>query len=351
MNKSMLYAGLMSILCTAYAENDDKNLNHVTATIQTMVANSQSDIASNSKTADIQSGQQLASQTVTPKSTEPQLPAPQGQQIPTPQGQQIPVNQGTPMPSQTQTPAAQGTTQVTTQPATSQGATTTTTTVTTTQTPPSATTTTPQEQTSTSQTTKTTPASSQPASTTVTTQPGSTTVTTQATPQTIDCNYRIPATTTKIDPSLVMKWSEKATAQSFDFDYTTMDSQLAALKACYTDLGWQGFNDALQKSGNLNAIKTQRLMVSSMVDGAGQITEIKDNQWKVSLPLQVVYQNEKEKLTQPLTINLIIGRKVSGDLGIMQMIAIPRTAANTAIPQTTTPAAVSPPPSTPAQSQ
>ena len=56
---------------------------------------------------------------------------------------------------------------------------------------------------------------------------------------------------------------------------------------------------------------------------------IKDNQWKASVPLQVVYQNDKEKLTQLLTVNLLIGRKISGDLGIMQMIATPQQAANT----------------------
>jgi len=44
--------------------------------------------------------------------------------------------------------------------------------------------------------------------------------------------------------------------------------------------------------------------------------------------LQVVYQNDKEKLTQKLNVDLLIGRKMSGDLGIMQMIAIPIETAN-----------------------
>ncbi|MFA5959668.1 MAG: DotI/IcmL family type IV secretion protein [Tatlockia sp.] len=148
----------------------------------------------------------------------------------------------------------------------------------------------------------------------------------------LDCNYHIPAETTHIDQTVVLKWAQKAAVQSFDFDHTQMDKQLTDLKACYTDLGWQGFNDALQKSGNLNAIKSQQLTVSSMMNGEAKITEVKDNQWKLTLPLQVVYQNAKEKLTQPLTVNLVVGRKTSGDLGIMQMIAIPQQ-------QTTTPAA------------
>lgn len=148
--------------------------------------------------------------------------------------------------------------------------------------------------------------------------------TTPQSPPVIDCQYRIPADTTTIEQSLISTWAKKAAVQSFEFNPATIDEELGVLKACYTDQGWQGFNDALQKSGNINAIKTQRLTVSSQVDGEITITPSKDNQWKVTVPMQVVYQNDKEKLTQLLSVDLLIGRKISGDLGIMQMIATPR---------------------------
>ncbi|CEK11365.1 DotI/IcmL family type IV secretion protein [Legionella hackeliae] len=304
MNKSMLYAGLMSILCTSgYAESTDQIRDNVAAAIQ---ANAQLGAAATQRVM-LQHEQMLASQTSVPPGTP--VPNPQGPEIPGPQG--LPTPQNTPpTPTQVQTPS--------TNTSTSQGTTTT------------------QTQSTTGQTTTTgvkqEPASTQTPTTTTTTVTQPTATQSQGS---LDCNYHIPASTTNIDQAMVMKWAEKATAQSFDFDYTTMDTQLAALKACYTDLGWQGFNDALQKSGNLNAIKSQQLMVNSMISGPGQITEVKENQWKVTIPLQVVYQNNKEKLTQPLTINLVVGRKVSGDLGIMQMIAIPRTATTTTTPQPT----------------
>lgn len=179
--------------------------------------------------------------------------------------------------------------------------------------------------------TPTSPAPSAPGATTTAPATGTPSTATPAAtpPQPLNCTYRIPAETTHIEQTIVMKWAEKAAEQSFDFDHDTIDSQLAALKSCYTEQGWQGFNDALQKSGNLNAIKSQQLTVSSMVNGESKITEIKDNQWKVSIPMQVVYQNDKEKLTQPLTVNLVVGRKISGDLGIMQMIAIPSQTTST----------------------
>lgn len=160
-------------------------------------------------------------------------------------------------------------------------------------------------------------------------------------PQTVDCQYRIPAETTNIEQSLISTWAKKAAVQSFEFNPATIDEELVVLKACYTEQGWQGFNDALQKSGNINAIKTQQLTVNSQVDGEIVIAPSKDNQWKVTVPMQVVYQNDKEKLTQLLSVDLLIGRKISGDLGIMQMIATPRP---TAAQQPVEAAPTAPPP-------
>lgn len=155
-----------------------------------------------------------------------------------------------------------------------------------------------------------------------------------ATPPVINCDYKLDARATTVDQALVVAWSEKATVQAFEFDPTNIDTQMQKLQNCFTEQGWTGFNTALQKSGNLDAIKTQQLTVSSQLDGKAQVEEVKDNQWKIDLPLQVVYQNSKEKVTQLLNIKLVVGRKTTGDLGITQMVATPRAAA--AAPQTTT---------------
>ena len=167
--------------------------------------------------------------------------------------------------------------------------------------------------------------------------------TTTALPETLDCTYKIPATTTTIDTNLIMKWAEKAAEQSFTFEYSKLNAQLDALKACFTDQGWQSFDDALKKSGNLNAITTQQLVVSAMTDGQATVTENKSNEWKVTVPLQVVYQNKQQKLTQSLTVDVLVGRKISGDLGILQVLAQPKKAPETTASQ---PAPPPPPPTT-----
>lgn len=155
-------------------------------------------------------------------------------------------------------------------------------------------------------------------------------------PDTIDCNYQL-SPQTPVDPTVVTKWASKAAEQSFTFEATQLDAQIEKLKACYTPQGWQSFYDALKKSGNLTAITSQALTVSAMIDGEATIAENKGTEWKLSIPLQVVYQNKQQKLTQSLMLEVLVGRKTSGDLGIMQMVAVPKQNTTTTT-TTTTPA-------------
>jgi hypothetical protein len=146
----------------------------------------------------------------------------------------------------------------------------------------------------------------------------------------INCEYHIPKDMKVIDPALIKDWSKNAAVQAFTFEHTKLDTQLTALKLCFTDQGFQGFNTAMQKSGNLNAIKSKQLMVSSQANGDIALNVVKDNQWKATIPMQVTYQNQEQKLNQTLTINMLLTRKPSGDLGIMQIVAIPVKQSNPA---------------------
>jgi hypothetical protein len=38
--------------------------------------------------------------------------------------------------------------------------------------------------------------------------------------------------------------------------------------------------------------------------------------------MQVTYQNQEQKVNQTLTVNMLLTRKSSGDLGIIQIVAI-----------------------------
>ncbi|KTD24986.1 protein IcmL-like protein [Legionella lansingensis] len=139
--------------------------------------------------------------------------------------------------------------------------------------------------------------------------------------ETINCDYKIPADITNIDPALVLSWAQYAVTQSFDFNHAFIDAQLQKLQSCYTEEGWAEFKAALDQSGNIDAIKTLNLIMSSQMAGQAQLIESNNNQWNITLPLKVIYQTDKEKVSQLFNINLTVGRKITGDLGIMHIIA------------------------------
>ncbi|HDV5714111.1 TPA: DotI/IcmL family type IV secretion protein, partial [Legionella pneumophila] len=142
----------------------------------------------------------------------------------------------------------------------------------------------------------------------------------------IDCDYKISPEISHIDSDIILNWAEYAAILSFNFNFASIEDQLNQLHACYTEKGWGQMQNALHKSNNIETIKAEKLKVKGYKDGEAQIIEALDNQWKIILPLKVVYENDKKRVTHFLNAYLTIGWKNKDSLGIMQMIAIPRLA-------------------------
>ncbi|WP_051131810.1 DotI/IcmL family type IV secretion protein [Legionella tunisiensis] len=140
-------------------------------------------------------------------------------------------------------------------------------------------------------------------------------------PAVINCDYNISTGTTSLDQAFVLSWAEYAAMQSFRFNSESIDTQLQQLQSCFTEEGWIEFKTAMYKSGNIEAIKTLQLTMSSEINGHAQLLESNNNQWKITLPLKVLYQSDKGKVGQIININLTVGRKITGDLGIRRMVA------------------------------
>ena len=148
-------------------------------------------------------------------------------------------------------------------------------------------------------------------------------------PAEINCQYKLPEDTASVEQSVITTWAEKALVQSFQFVPENMSTELEALKSCYTDQGWKAFNEALKTSGNLEAIRSNNLNVTSKIAGEIHVENIKEKQWKVSMPLKVTYQNKEKHLLQALNVDLLIALKKSGSFGIMQVIAAPEQSKKT----------------------
>lgn len=143
-------------------------------------------------------------------------------------------------------------------------------------------------------------------------------------PQAINCQYKLAKDNNAVEQTLISTWAEHAAIQSFQFNPDQLQAEMDALKPCYTDQGWKAFNEALKTSGNLDAIRSNRLTVTSQVSGTAIVEAIKDKQWKASVPLKVTYQNQEKEVLQTLNVELLITLNKSGSLGIMQVIAVPK---------------------------
>ena len=142
-----------------------------------------------------------------------------------------------------------------------------------------------------------------------------------AAPDVIDCEYKVTMPIEQLPSATLLKWSENAALETFSLNYKSLDNQLSKIKSCFTKQGWESFNQALKKSGNLDAIKKQQLSMSAKVDGKPEITDQQEKSWKVTIPLAVTYQNSQKQMVQKLIIDLMVGVKISGDLGINQVVA------------------------------
>ena len=124
--------------------------------------------------------------------------------------------------------------------------------------------------------------------------------------------------------TLVKNFAEKSAIQSFTYDYKDNKAQFEQLEPCYTPSGWKSFQTALSKSGNLHAIKNEKLFVHATLDGNIEVLETEElgPRWKVLIPLKIRYENISHYFDQNLKVKLIIGINVK-KLGVEQIIASP----------------------------
>ncbi|CAJ4322448.1 Macrophage killing protein with similarity to conjugation protein [Burkholderia pseudomallei] len=118
-----------------------------------------------------------------------------------------------------------------------------------------------------------------------------------------------------LDDGALLTWAQKCVTQANNFDFVHYREQLQASSVCFSDDGWQSFQVALAKSGNLDMVKSKNLISSGVVTRAPVVTKNgrRNGQylWQVQMPLLVTYQggqNGQAQLTQRLLVTLTIGR-------------------------------------------
>lgn len=134
----------------------------------------------------------------------------------------------------------------------------------------------------------------------------------------------------------VQKFAELAALKSFTYDFKGLPEQLLALESCYTQTGWHSFSLALQRAGNVDIAKKNKLYVHA--ERIGKVKTLdkqaETDTWRVLVPIKVTYNNDTQSLTQHLDVKLLVNID-NNKLGVEQITASPSFVIDK--PQKTTP--------------
>jgi hypothetical protein len=140
----------------------------------------------------------------------------------------------------------------------------------------------------------------------------------------VTCSSLIPASPSENRRKFVKKWSAYVAKQAFALNYSTVEFDIQQIKDCFSDEGWTNFKSALDHSGNIPMIKTNLLTSTVQIIDPIAIQHIKDeSRWEIDVPMQIVYQNEKKKMTQMISVHLNIAELSSRRLSILQIMGNP----------------------------
>lgn len=140
----------------------------------------------------------------------------------------------------------------------------------------------------------------------------------------LGCTTNLPDTTEPEKIRFVKTWSAYVAQKSFAFKHDSMDNQLKQLQFCYSKAGWTQFSEALKKSNNINLISSNQLMANTQIIGPIQVNHHPQYQsWTAVVPLRVVYQNQKQKISQEINVHLTINQLRNNQLAVIQIVGKP----------------------------
>ena len=118
-----------------------------------------------------------------------------------------------------------------------------------------------------------------------------------------------------VTQAALLNWAKKCVIAANTYDFVNYQKQFQENSTCFTAEGWQQFMTAVERSGNLETVKNQRMVASSVEQGAPVITREGLRKgvysWEIEFPIMVTYQGGqagRSNATQRLVIQLLISR-------------------------------------------
>lgn len=122
----------------------------------------------------------------------------------------------------------------------------------------------------------------------------------------------IPINEAYLNQTAVLAFAQRAATEPWNIDYVKFVQQLAAIKPLFTKRGYQSFLDAMQKSGNLDLMKSGEMIFYATAAMPPIIVSegIQDGRyiWKMEVPVKLTMEGRKGRKTVDLLIRMILTR-------------------------------------------
>lgn len=134
----------------------------------------------------------------------------------------------------------------------------------------------------------------------------------------------------------IVAWTIDAITRLHSFDFVNYRNQFQSAKYNLTSQGWKNFEDAMDISGNFNAVLGNQFVTTAAPTGPGRITKAAGfmgrHAWKVEFPMVVSYRSSKKDrngvqnvTNQQVNMTIVVVRQPeflnSAGLGIRSIVA------------------------------
>ncbi len=140
----------------------------------------------------------------------------------------------------------------------------------------------------------------------------------------------IPLEQPNMSDTEILQWANLAIIAANSYNYVNYRSEFQAASEFFTAEGWDSFIKAIESSNNLQAVITNRFVVSAVATQAPTIIErgVYNGRysWRIRMPIMVTYQSQTVA-SIPVVVNMLITRVPTLNspkgIGIAQFVSIP----------------------------
>lgn len=127
----------------------------------------------------------------------------------------------------------------------------------------------------------------------------------------------------------VLNWATQAVTKSYSMSFANYGQQLNDLKPSFTDAGWRGYEQALQRAGFLDSMLKNQYVTSAVprkapvVVARGVVNGVFG--WRLQIPLIVTFTSANANSSQEINVEVTVVRRDETEnpsgLGIAQILS------------------------------